>query len=320
MRHVRTLFICLLAVFALAALTAGVASAEKLPAWGQCVKTQSGTGGKYADPGCIQPVKKVNGSLPGAYEWYPQEVSPGVGQGEGRLQDRVPAEDQPVSQTTITLADGYTITCEPERETTEFEITGPHSTLAAPYLVFDGCRPTSPEVGVECGTTDRNEEAQITTWRENLDYALEAGPTWHGTLTYFEGKRSSDPVVGYVFKTSPKKERFLQQLVCEGGPVQAMLVGGHKGGEELAMQVNPVNAMSASHTLKMSQSGGIGQPASFEGHPAKPLEAQVNSGSWEPIGFETTIEFPETEDGPSNFVGEPRALYAEGQLELKATP
>ena len=288
MKQVRTLFVCLLAVFALAALTAGAASAEKLPAWGQCVKTQSGTGGRYADAGCVQPVKKVNGSLPGAYEWYPHEVSPEVGLSEGRLQDRIPAEDQPVSQTTITLADGDTITCQPERETTEFFITGPHTTLTAPHLSFEGCRPTAPESGTECFTSDREEEAEITTYQEWYNYTRREGPTWNGTLTYFEGKRSSDPVVGYVFKTSPKKERFLQQLDCEGGPVQSMLVGGHKGGEELAMQVSPVNAMSASHTFKMSQSGGVGQPTSFEGHPAKPMEAQVNSGSWQPIAYSTS--------------------------------
>jgi len=318
MKQVRMLGACLLALFALAAMIAGTASAEKLPAWGQCVKTESGTGGKYADAGCIQPVKKVNGGLPGAYEWYPARVSPEVGAGESLLVNHIPAEEQPVSQTTIALADGYTITCEPLRETTEFDITGPHTTLSAPNLSFGGCRPTSPEAGVECGTTDRAEEAEITTWQEFYNYVQQEGPTWHGTLTYFEGKRSSDPTVGYVFKTSPKKERFFQQLICEGGPVETMVIGGHKGGEELAMQVSPVNAMSASHTLKMSQSGGVGQPASFEGHPAKPLEAQINAGNWQPIGFETTMVFPETE--PSYSVTEPRALRNQTEEELKATP
>jgi hypothetical protein len=303
-------------VLGVVAFSASLAWAnEGLPAWGQCVHTESGTGGKYADAGCTQPVKKVYRSYTGGYEWYPHEVSPEVGVGEGALQDRIPAEEQPVSSTTITLADGGTITCQALRETTVVDITGPHTTLGAPRLAFRGCRPSE---GSECHSTDAEEEAEITTIQAWEDYFHRSGPTWHGTLTYFKGRRTSDPVVGYVWQTSPPKERFLQQIVCEGGPVQALLVGGHKRGEELATEITPVNTMSRSHTLTMSQSDGVGLPSSFEGRRAKPLEALVNGETWEPIGFDATMLFPETEGVAS--LTEPEAVVVQGEMELKATP
>jgi hypothetical protein len=320
-RHLGTLMLLVIVMVVVAAFGASAAWAgERLPAWGQCVHTESGTGGRYADPGCVQPVRKVYGSYTGAYEWYPMEVSPGPGDGEAILRDRLPPEQQPAPSTTITLADGYTITCQAlmGRRSTGLFITGPLVTLSAPIVAFDGCRATFPEEGSECFTSDFEEEGEITTLQENYNYYYGEGPTWHGKLTYFEGRRTAEPVVGYVWETSPAKERFLQQLDCEGGPVQTLEVGGHKRGEELAMQVTPLNTMSEFHTLKMSQSGGVGLPASFEGHGAKPMEAQVNGTTWEPIGFETTMLFPETEAVYPE--AEPRGVRVSNEMELKATP
>ena len=302
----------MVAVFAFGVLTAW--GREQLPAWGQCVRTESGTGGRYADPGCIQPVKKVYGSYPGAYEWYPHEVSPELGTGEATLQDRIPAEEQPVSSMTITLANGDTITCQALSQSTEVEITGPHTTLGAPLLAFQGCQ----SAGSPCFTTDSGLPGQVTTKEEYENFYHGTGETWNGTLTYFEGRRASGPVVGYVWKTNPAKQRFFQELKCEAGPVLTMVIGGRRSGEELAMQVDPVNTMSASHTLTMRQSGGVGQPTSFEGRRAKPLEALVEAVRWEPVGFETTMLFPETEGVSS--LAEPHGVVVRGELELKATP
>ena len=321
MKHVRTLSLGLVSLCVCAGLFATTASAakEKLPAWGQCVPTAGSTGGKYGNAGCTALVKPLHGEYLGGYEWYPMEVSPEIDTGESILADRASPEEQPVSSTTLTLADGSAITCEALREETEFEITGPTSTLGAPHLAFQGCRQTAPSEGSLCFSTDAELEQEITTYQEFEDYKHGEGPTWNGKLTYFEGKKTSNPVVGYVWETNPADQHFLQQVVCEGGPVNAMLIGGHKKGEELAMQITPVNTMSASHTLTMTQSGGVQQPTSFEGHRAKPLEAQVNGTTWEPIGFETTMLFPETE--PEFSQAERAAgVRVRGEEELKATP
>ena len=60
MRHVRMLGLCLVAVFAVAAIAASSASA--LPEWGQC---EAKAGGKYSDRNCQTKAKKGKGE----YEW-----------------------------------------------------------------------------------------------------------------------------------------------------------------------------------------------------------------------------------------------------------
>ena len=62
MRHVRMLGLCLIAVFAVAAIA--VTSASALPEWGQCYK--KGAGGKYTDVNCQH---KSSTKSPGEYEW-----------------------------------------------------------------------------------------------------------------------------------------------------------------------------------------------------------------------------------------------------------
>ena len=60
MRHVRMLGLCLVAVFAVAAVAATSASA--LPEWGQCYAK---AGGKYANSNCTEKAKKGAGK----FEW-----------------------------------------------------------------------------------------------------------------------------------------------------------------------------------------------------------------------------------------------------------
>ena len=61
MRHVRMLGLCLVAVFAVAAIAATSASA--LPEWGKC---EAKAGGKYSDANCT---KKASKKSPGEFEW-----------------------------------------------------------------------------------------------------------------------------------------------------------------------------------------------------------------------------------------------------------
>ncbi len=316
--------LCLVASVVLVVSSAAAASA-RLPEWGKCEATESGTGGKYADAACTQPVKKVYKSYPGGYEWYPLIEASKLSYGQdSTLRYTSNAFEsgilQPVKEMTITFHDGQRISCEGLRSETVIVLTGAHTTTIAPRLAFRGCVEESS--GGECGTLDRRSPGEITVstaaWRNGVEKAegeTEYGPSWNGTMTYIEGKRTSDPVVGIVYKTQEKHQTFLQQLVCEESEIRGAVVGGHRNGEELTLSISPVNTMSPSFTAGMRQSEGTQLPAAFEGRPAKPVEALVNAERWETVGFETTMLFPtELYVGPINHNSERE------ELELKATP
>jgi hypothetical protein len=325
-KRVRTLGICLIAAFAITAIAATSASAEKLPAWGQCEVAENHEG-RYGDAGCTQPTRKVFGKYNGGYEWYPlAETSKLPYADDSVLRYTNQAFEQhglvqPVSETTITFADGDRITCEALHPETKIVLTGAHGTAIAPDLAFRGCHDDSS--GGECRTLDGRSTGEITAsvvafvnGVEKANGEEEEGPSWNGTMTFIEGKKTSNPVVGMVYKTQEKGQPFLQQLVCEDSEdIHAVHVGGHKNGEQIVMPIEPVNQMSPSFTAKFSQSGGAEQPASLEGKPVKPLEAEVNAERWETVGFETTMLFPtELYVGPVNHNNQPE------ELELKATP
>ncbi len=318
MRYVRMVGLCLVASVALVACTATAASAG-LPEWGKCETTESGTGGKYADAGCTQPVKKVHKSYPGGYEWYSLIEASELSYGDDSTLNYA-GGSQPVSEMTITFHDGQKISCGALRSGTEIVLTGAHKTTIAPHLAFEGC--VDDLSGGECHTLDARSGGEITistaAWRNGVEKAegeTEYGPSWNGTMTYIEGKRTSNPVVGIVYKTQEKHQTFLQQLVCEGSEIHGAVVGGHKSGEELTLSVSPVNMMSPSFTAGMRESEGTQLPAAFEGHPAKPVEALVNAERWETVGFETTMLFPN-----ELYVGRGNPNDGRKELELKATP
>jgi hypothetical protein len=333
MKRVRTLTLCLIAAFALTAIAATIASAEKLPAWGKCEVAEKHEG-KYADAGCTEPTKKVFGKPAGGYEWYPLAETSKLPYGEDSKLNYTNSafeEDgilQPVSEITIAFADGHKITCGALEPETKIILTGAHATTIAPYLRFRGCHDDSS--GGECHTLDARSTGEITAsvvaWENGKEksfgkkYEEEEeetfGPSWNGTMTFIEGKRTSNPVVGMVYTTQEKEQPFLQQLVCEGSEdIHAAKVGGHKRGEELVMPIEPVNVMSPSFTARFSQSGGVGQPASLEGKAVKPVEALVNAERWETVGFETTMLFP-----TELYIGAANRDRQREELELKATP
>lgn len=302
MRHVRMLGLCLIAMFIVTAVAASGASASKFtPEWGQCVQTESGSGGHYGNAGCTAKVKAYHGQFLGAFEWYPDEVHE-AGQGGG-LYDR---EEQPET-TTFKLA-AFTITCS-TFEYSKWEISGPKTTLNASNLHFTDCVPSEapPSEANECHTSN-SPETEITTEEAWLD---EEGRTWNGTLTVLEGKNTSHPVVGYVYKTTPSGEPFFEQLNCKGAPVVSMRIGGEEENEAIVTTIQPVNTMSASHTVSIG-------PLAGKVKGTKPLMVLAN-GKWEPIGIKTTMPFPITEMACSE--AERTAGLCVGQVEeLKATP
>ncbi len=211
-----------------------------------------------------------------------------------------------MASTTITLADGYTITCQPLNTQTEIRITGAHTTAEAPHWAFRECRPTAPEEGRECNTTDAEDQAEIvdnTAWEHGY---LKDGPTWKGAMTIVEGKSSPSPVVGLVYKTENPGEQFVQQLSCEGSSGVSMVIGGEKANEAIATTITPINTVSESHTATLG-------PLAHKVKGTEPLEVLANN-KWEPITITATMLFPESDPGSGDY--NPR----DERLELKATP
>jgi hypothetical protein len=323
-RYVRMVGLCLAAGVVLAACAATVASA-RLPEWGKCEATESGTGGKYADAGCTEPVRKVYKSYPGGYEWYPLAETSKLRYGEDSKLKYTNAAfnsgiQQPVSETTITFADGQKISCGALQSETVIVLTGARTTTIAPDLTFGGCRDDSSHG--ECHTLDARYPEEITAstsaWENGLEKSRgepEYGPSWNGTMTYIEGKQTSHPVVGIVYKTQEKHQPFLQQLVCEESEIHGVKIGGHKIGEELTLSISPLNTMSPSFTAGLRQSEGRQLPSALEGHSTKPVEALVDAERWETVGFETTMLFP-----TELYVGPVNHNHQREELELKATP
>jgi hypothetical protein len=327
MKNVRTLGICLIAAFALAAIAATTASAEKLPAWGQCEVAENHEG-KFGDTNCTVPTRKVFGKYNGGYEWYPlaetAHESPGLG---SSLKYTNAAKNsgilQPVSETTLTFADGDKLTCGALESETSVPLTGPRGTTIAPDLAFPECR---NEADQECHSLDAAYPYTITlsdnafrNGDEKAEGETEYGGSWIGQLAYIEGKRTVEPSVGMVYKVELPKEHesFTVQINCEGGEGERALsfvIGGHRSGEELTMPISPVNEMSPAFTTEFRQSGGVQLPASLEGHATKPIEALVDAERWEPIGIEATMLFP------TELYNESAHNHKREELELKATP
>ncbi|HUA10516.1 MAG TPA: hypothetical protein VMA83_00760 [Solirubrobacteraceae bacterium] len=312
----------MLSVMVFAAVAASSASA-KLPEWGQCRETASGSGGKYANAGCTQQVKKVYGSYAGAYEWYPLERTAGdISDGQQTsLEYNTKLEQQP---TTFTFASGVEIRCARGIGLyAAMPIDGSSVVTDAPEWDFKKCvepvrllenyEEEYEEAG-ECRSFDGFEE-EITTHTEYKDgwKTPAEGPTWSGRTEFLAGKKTSMPSVGIVYKTEPGKARFYQQILCEAGEDTSPLsiqLGGHKGDERIVSEVTPLNTMSEAHTVTVRSRG---------------TEALVNTGEWEPVTIAASMYFPEIYIGAEQRQAweegyrEPNGRYV-NDLELKATP
>jgi hypothetical protein len=313
MTKVRTLTLCLIAAFVVAALAATTASAEKLPVWGKCEPTEHSTGGKYADAGCTVPVKKVNHNYPGGYEWYPSENSEERSSGESKIHfNRHFA--QPVPTVTITLGHGLTITCrqgrteQDEEEEDVFALGGSGGrTVGTPFLEFRACadnQPAEEEIEKECHTTDAEEGGEIVDETAFESWLHKEPGAWLGSMAFLEGKNTFAPKVALEWKTEEPRRAVFQQLDCANEPNPYTInIGGGTRNEAVVAQIEPLNQMSASFTTHLS-------PALPSPKGTKPLEAQVNLGAWEPIGIEATMVFTEVVATSEN---------NESEMELKAT-
>ena len=143
MTRVRTLTLCLLAVAALFALTAASAAAAKFtPEWGKCEPTPEGTGGKYGNPGCTAQVKPLKGEYLGGFEWYPLKHEPEeIEEEESSLlyynqASREHGIVQPVSETTLTFANGHSIKCGALSPESQIRLDSARATTEAPRFRY----------------------------------------------------------------------------------------------------------------------------------------------------------------------------------------
>ena len=322
MRHVKTLAPLIAAAFVCAAFGAATASA-KLPEWGQCRETASGSGGKFANAGCTQRVKKVYGSYPGGYEWFPLtrtagEIESGeqtsLGGGEGTEE----------SASSFKLAGGHEIRCS-STEPWVLPLDGADAVTDAPFFWLDGCQEPvaaaeEPILGAyhqpgECWTAGIS-GGEIYTRRqyEAGETSPASGTTWVGSTAFLAEKTSPTPSVGIIYKTSPARERFLSQTICEGALHSESLsiqVGGHKRTERIVAEITPVNTMSKAYSAAF-RGQSLEALVNTEAYAPMTFEASFGHGTEVYIGYSQRLAWQEQNGGPN--------FRYNSELELKATP
>jgi len=323
---------------ALGAVAASGASA-KLPEWGQCRETASGSGGKYGNANCTQQVKKVYGGYRGGYEWYPLERTQKEVE-EGQQTSLKSAYAQPVTPGTFKFATGREILCNGSEEgnNRELPLDGSNVVTDAAEIRFTSCEEPvlklenheqypagncvdSAEVGIEIGTEREFENGALSAseLKEREEEEGKPPTTWGGKTVFLGDKTSPTPSVGISYQSNPELERFFPQIICENGEHGQPLsiqIGGHSRGERLVEEITPVNQMlEGGFTATLRPQAG-----------RHALQAHINTGEWETVTIEGSTYL-----GGGNYIGSPERraweeMYGEpnfrysNDLELKATP
>jgi hypothetical protein len=277
-RHLRILGMCMVAVFAIAAVTAAGASAEKLPAWGQCEASETHEG-KYADPGCIEPVKKVYGKTTGGYEWHPLE---------GRYHFR----NGEIGPTTFETTNGKKIEC--PGGTLETQTVDAPNRVSEMLVTFEGCE----SEGRVC-TSEFEAPGVISNhlnWLE--EQAIE------GEVVYLAGKGTTSPTVGLTLTTEVAGQHLFT-VVCENelGSVEIGGAGGKKTerskGNTVIGIVSPVDEMTTEYTQTFDQTAGVQEPTAAEKGKAKSLQMFLsNEFKWVQMGLTSAFTYFSEEELP----------------------
>lgn len=245
MRRIRIVGLCLVAVFAIGAVTATGASAfGEPPEVGRCIKK---AGGDWKNAGCSVPA--VAGEE--KFEWYPAFKA--NKHGETKLAEKLDFKSSSKELALIQLetVKEEKIICKgtngkgKEGQTSEGKVTGPKTNIAT-NIIFRGCEFT--EVGV-CKNTAEPGEIKVNDLAGTLGFQTEIG----------EQKKWK---VANLFV--PKTGNIFAEFTCGGAPVVVK-----SNSEALGGVMNPItaNAMKLTATVKFTASKGKQKPEKFAADP-----------------------------------------------------
>ncbi len=308
MRHLRMVGLCLIAVFALAAITAGSASA-KSPEWGKC---EAQVGGKYADGNCQTKASKGAG----AFEWHkgaslPNVPFTGESQGGGGVlwggflecRHGPPLTKTPPSRSKCEEGGGEVVSngalpIECEKENATGEAAG-KSGIANVHVTFKGCALNG---NIPC----HNEGA--------AEGEIKTNPL-KGSLGVINKEAKE---IGALLEPAVKHGAFAT-FTCSGNIIIRVGVGNTKegaywtpenkgGNDQVISPITPINEMTNKFTQvysleEASDTEFWNRPVSFEGKKRSSLEVTLNvenegkvfgQNMWSPAGEEVTnVNTPE---------------------------
>ena len=295
--------LCLAAVFAVAAFTAGGASAAG-PEWGKCVAK---AGGKYLDAGC-----KTKGKG-GSFEWTKGSKLPNVpfsgastggggvlttafGECEGDPKNETDAKCEAEGHKVFFIENFIFVEC--TSETNTGEAVGKQG-VGNVHVTFKGCAALG---AIPC----QNAEAPEGEIKTNL---------LKGKLGYINKSATPEPEVGVVLEPATKKGHFAD-FECPGlGLSTAVGVGSKKEGafwdekkggqDKIISPITPINQMTNEFTQVYTQENDSNIPEKFEGAKGpEQLESRLfvtekpeESGKWEKAGEEITNVNVPSEEG-----------------------
>ncbi len=303
MRNVRTLGICLVALFALAAIGATSASAKStLPEWGGCglarnlETSEPDHEGKYGNANCTDPVKPLYGKYDGEYEWYTGEqfeLFPGF-YGLAEYDFR----NGGIGPTTFETTKGKKIQCA-GGDLLQAHVATPKEVNEV-GVIFEGCESEHQPC------SEKNYSRSPGTITNELEWSH--GEGFKGELVYLSGKKTANPKVGLTLKAyrKPGEETPYHEIasgalftvICEG-PLGSLEIGGAGGkkeekskGNTVVSLIEPVDQMTTEYTETFAQTAGVQEPAPEKGK-LKTLQMFIgNENEWFQMGFASTFQLP----------------------------
>jgi hypothetical protein len=266
-RHLRTLGLCLAAVFAIVALTAASASAGK-PEWGQCY---SKAGGKYADAGCTTKAKGGTGEFEWrkgvevAHKHFEGGGTNGVLVGEYKIcepSEQVRAQNcNAGEEEALFLGQNLSVECSSEHNAGE---ANGKNGVANVSVTFRGCLLLG---AVPCQNTSVAEEIRVNTLTGSLGYINKAKHEV-GVLLQPALKKGTFAVFGCL-------EGVITTVVGQGSKKEGVAYLPKGGGDGIVSPITPVNTMTNSFTQEYTVNENLENVPQLEGSKTYKLESYV---------------------------------------------
>jgi hypothetical protein len=266
MRRIKIVGLCLVAAFALAAMTAGSASATA-PEFGRCLKSTPKSLSNYDSSKCVKLASEDTGTeaeklAKGNFKWFP-----------GVVKTKFSTKMKELTVATLETVGGTKITCKAETSTGEYLNTKEIGKMVAK---FNGCQTSE----LPCNSAGAGVE-------EILTHPL-GGPIGFETIVV---PASKDHLANELHSESGNVAEF----TCAGLPV---IVRGS------VLHKITANAMKLTATEKFTASKGHQKPEHFAGGTAKEhiLESNTNGGPFEQAGQTITSILTNEEKVEANSV------------------